>query len=400
MVKSSITTERLNKYEDTNNSSVAVRIRDGTDKWIYILGIYRQWKLIGDYNAFDTAGIKKQVDRLESQVYLINKMCSENSNCVIGGVINLDQYKDNNNSNRPEMKALKPIWEKCVLDNNLQQINFKNTWHMPGCKSSLLDLFYVSKPELAENISNDTNITSEHDRVIFNHHTKEVRSNPQFEVVRSYTNVTYDNLIGLLDENKNTKIQEMFNSQDPNLICDTYLAEMNKASKQLVRIKRVQKCKYQTKFWTKRLEAQRFEINYRTKLYRDNVTHEKFRELRKLKNRHSRDMRKAQKEFYTRKYNTHLGKWKCLKEEEDNTTKGLMKAEVDGKLENSPKILADKFSESVIDKVQTIRDELPKNNLTAETVFKELVPKVEEDLKLRLVTIKEVYNIISKSKPK
>ena len=109
MIRNEIEYERLPKYQDTNNSSIAVRIRDGDSNWLHLLGIYRQWKLVGEQNAFDTKGIKSQVERLESQVKLIEKMCSENSNCVIGGDLNLDQCKQNDHSNRPELKALKPI---------------------------------------------------------------------------------------------------------------------------------------------------------------------------------------------------------------------------------------------------------------------------------------------------
>ena len=55
-----------------------------------------------------------------------------------------------------------------------------------------------------------TNITSEHNGVVFNHYTKEIKTKPQLDVIRSYVEVNYGNLIELLDENKNTKIQEMF----------------------------------------------------------------------------------------------------------------------------------------------------------------------------------------------
>ena len=59
MIKKGIDHERLKKYEDNTNSSVAIRIKDGDSRWIYVLGIYRQWKLAGDVSATSTEGIKK-----------------------------------------------------------------------------------------------------------------------------------------------------------------------------------------------------------------------------------------------------------------------------------------------------------------------------------------------------
>ena len=45
MINRDIKHEKLAKYEDPLNSSIAIRVKDGNSKWLYILGIYRQWKL-------------------------------------------------------------------------------------------------------------------------------------------------------------------------------------------------------------------------------------------------------------------------------------------------------------------------------------------------------------------
>ena len=96
------------------------------------------------------------------------------------------------------MRALAPIWEECISDNNLIQLNFKDTWHMPGKRSSLLDLFYCTKPELVSNVDNTTNLLSEHDGVNLHIHTKEPEIKPQIEVRRDYRNVNSSNLLNLL----------------------------------------------------------------------------------------------------------------------------------------------------------------------------------------------------------
>merc|ERR1711954_440506 len=75
-------------------------------------------------------------------------------------------------------------------------------WHMPGRRSSLLDLFYSSKPELITNIENTTNLLSKHDGVSLHINTKEAQLKPQYEIRRNYTNVTSDKLLELLDKNK------------------------------------------------------------------------------------------------------------------------------------------------------------------------------------------------------
>ena len=44
-----------------------------------------------------------------------------------------------------------------------------------------------------------------------------------------YKDVTYGNLLELLDENKNPNIQAIFQSQDPNFIAETYIKEIKDA---------------------------------------------------------------------------------------------------------------------------------------------------------------------------
>ena len=59
MVGNHIKYERLNKYKNPLNSSIEIWVKDGSNKWLAILGIYRQWKLKGDNLANETEGICK-----------------------------------------------------------------------------------------------------------------------------------------------------------------------------------------------------------------------------------------------------------------------------------------------------------------------------------------------------
>ena len=78
MVRNDIKYERLHKYEDSENSSVAIRLKDGKNKWINLIGIYRQWMKKGEFNFCDTEGIRHQVNRLKAQTENIDKMVREN----------------------------------------------------------------------------------------------------------------------------------------------------------------------------------------------------------------------------------------------------------------------------------------------------------------------------------
>ena len=154
----------MTRFEDDQNSSIALRIKDGKGKWIGLFAIYRQWKIPGESNAFSKEGISRQVARLKVQVSNLERFCRFNKRNIICGDLNMDKYEEND-LDRPELKALEPTWEQFVSDFNLTQINHKPTWHMPGKSPSLLDIFYADCPNQIDCVQNVTNLLSEHDAV-------------------------------------------------------------------------------------------------------------------------------------------------------------------------------------------------------------------------------------------
>ena len=67
MIHKNLQHKRLHQFEDNLNSTTVLKFKDGKSKWVYLVSIYRQWKLKGDFNAFDNEGIKKQINRLKKQ---------------------------------------------------------------------------------------------------------------------------------------------------------------------------------------------------------------------------------------------------------------------------------------------------------------------------------------------
>ena len=43
MIRKHINYDRMRKYEDPLNSYIAIRVKDGSNEWLTIMGIYRQW---------------------------------------------------------------------------------------------------------------------------------------------------------------------------------------------------------------------------------------------------------------------------------------------------------------------------------------------------------------------
>merc|ERR1712081_107448 len=159
-------------------------------------------------------------------------------------------------------------------------------------------------------------------------HTKEPELKPQIEVRRDYKNVTSSNLLEWLHENQNPEIQSLFNTHDPNLATEIFNNEVNKAAKKLLIINKFQKKQHQCRYWNKFLEAQKKKVDYLNKIFRQTRSHEDYPLLRNAKNRLTKFTKSAKKEYYKKKYNTNLGKWKELKIEEGNENKTLVSANI------------------------------------------------------------------------
>ena len=68
--------------------------------------------------------------------------------------------------------------------------------------------------------------------------------------------MTYDNLMQIMDENSNKRIQSIFSSEDPQFIANTIANELNTAIKKLVIIRKEQVKKFHTPYWNQKLECQ------------------------------------------------------------------------------------------------------------------------------------------------
>ena len=104
--------------------------------------------------------------------------------------------------------------------------------------------------------------------------------------------------------------------------------------------------------------------------------------------------KKSDDEVLQEQIQNKLSKWKSLKEEEVQEDRSLSKAKINNKIITSQKKLAEEYADSFLKKLETIKEDLPSNNIVAEKVFKLLIPRNNNDIKIKEVPIKEVYKTI------
>ena len=218
-----------------------------------IVGTYREWKHPSDPDALSTQGIKNQIKRLEEIITLIIKVKARGYPVIWGGDMNIDRNIKNDINLRADLKELTPRFDDLLNTQGLVVVNKELTWSRPGRRKSLLDLFVLDNPQLVMKCINVVNIMSEHAGVSMTINVALKKKNQQFITTRNFKNLTWENLEPKIQEEKS--LNDLFATQDPNIVAENLLSGLNKIINKLAPPKRIQINKNSTPYWTSDLSA-------------------------------------------------------------------------------------------------------------------------------------------------
>ena len=243
------------------------------------------------------------MEKIESMISGIKSLRSCGA-IIWGGDINCDRLPNNDNMLRPDLRVITPIMDEIINRNNLAQLNFDSTWHRPGKKSSLLDLFYTDRPERVSNVQNVTNICSEHDGVSMTYDMKVCIRSPQFQVIRKYQNFVWTNVE--TDIQTDADLQSLFSETSPDVIAAKLLRGLNRVIRKHVFIKRIQIKKSSCPYWNEQLSESLAKVKQANKVSNVTGSVEHEREAKHLRNTHTRLMKKAAKEYNKNRFKNKM----------------------------------------------------------------------------------------------
>merc|ERR1711954_492447 len=105
---------------------------------------------------------------------------------------------------------------------------------------------------------------------------------------------------------------------------------------------------------------------------------------------------KKKKEYETKILKGIKSKWKFINE--NDVCKTPVYVKINGKYSSNQRLIAEKYSEHLIDKIDSLTNSLPDKRNEAMKVYSKLVERVEEDCVLKEITYKKVYKTIMKLK--
>ena len=134
------------------------------------------------------------------------------------------------------------------------------------------------------------------------------------------------------------------------------------------------------------------------RIARESGSYDDERAAKNKRNQHSRRIKQRIKTYYKEKFRNNLKRFKTLKELDDEQARGPTTIIKDGEEISSPKRIAEEMSRGFVEKVQRIRNKINGNRYEAIRSYKNAIPRNENDFKLEIVSVEQVYNIINNMK--
>ena len=188
-IHKSLEYKRRKDLENEINSTICIKIRRNKNRWACIVATYRQWTGMSTSCSYNSRSRSDGLARLNDLIDLYKKILNEGNDTVFCGDFNIDRLKENNPSDRYDLKLIIPVFEDFLIDNKISQLNFKATRHCIGQRSSLLDLYLTTSPDKCTNVHNIVNLSSEHEGVALTFKIKGAINKDQFSTIRNTRNI-------------------------------------------------------------------------------------------------------------------------------------------------------------------------------------------------------------------
>ena len=183
-IKNGLPIVQCRELESDNNSTMVLKFKENEVKSLYLIGSYHQWQHFGDPKAKSSEGINQQIVGMTQPGELISniKLKSQNNSLIWAVDLNVDKNPCDDNSMRPDLRLITPIFGEIIDKKDLAQLKLCNMWHRLGKESLLLDIFYTDKPQRAK----VPNIPFVHEGVRMEYNFKANMKRKQFFTKQNY----------------------------------------------------------------------------------------------------------------------------------------------------------------------------------------------------------------------
>ena len=383
---------RRTDLESSDIPCVIIEIQISTRKSKFLVGYYRQWKLLNSDNPHPSRSPIDQMHRFGMFRQVMESVAMLKKPFVIMGDLNLDRCHINNPYQRGDIKDTLPLLDSLIEDLNCTQLNWKPTRFRAGQRPTCLDLVISNVPAKIADISPVTNLTSEHEGISCKYSDSDFSCPEQFNCFRRYKNVTTTNILNCMNMELYNAI---FSMSEPDDIANNIINMMTETIDILAPIVKHQ-IRRKTTFQSQRTADLRSESKRLFKKFKRSNDIEDQRELKNTKNRLTRSIKADSKKEVEDELESNF--WKKVKKYKISENAVPTRVKVDDKLTSSPIVIATAFNEFFVEKVKKIRENIPKTSIDPIDILAAVVPKPASTFNFSPANTEEVYEVIKNMK--
>ena len=396
LIKSDITYERLKRYETDDNAMIVLKIKVAARRYMKAICLYRQWQIL--HKDEPNSGLPiKQLERLNPVMDLLRQFSSNNDELLLIGDINIDLWPPNDPSNRKDIKQIYNEYRSVMNELGICQLNFKPTRFRNHCSPSLLDHMFANHPQHVDSVETKLSVIADHCIISMQYHIKPLKIRPQFRRIRNHQLINSDIITEKIGENE--RLQRIFEEEDPDIIAETIIAEMNRIIEDIAPSKLVQ-IKGSLEPWSSS-DTEEVKNKAEEQLQKAITSGdiEDWRLFRSFRNQAFRFIEAAKRTFFIGRLNNTKNLWRefrSYKGENDNSSPTKV---IEGTKEiTSPKKMCNVFNDFFINKTKDIQAKFDDDDEGQLEILEKLVPKPKTTLDIDHVTIDEVYAAICRMK--
>ena len=405
IVREGLSVKLLREHMSDDISSIWLQILRKGPKKLIVGGTYREHRYMyqNDDSSNSPAAQLARWEKTTSQWMEAGR----GNDCILVGDCNVDLIEVNhqNYGNTPLHNSL----ENNIIANGFTQHIAGPTRFWPGCASTLVDHAWSNCSQKVINHRNLDRAASDHNVIEITVANKKKALIAQEVLMRKKMTITTEQLCEQLKEKDWTTLYETNDVDVANTILEENITSILNEVAPMVKIQP----KRNNKSWITKETRQQFterdRLRNRANTTRDDNDWELYRTAR---NTCSYLAKKDKRNYFTKKYEQceNQGEtsklYSITKKQLGWTTGGTPRSfQVDGKIVNSPKLLADIQNNYFVEKVEKLVSELPSEDSLPDPLeplkkaFGKLKNKDEiEPLIFKTVTEKTVVNLIKKLK--
>ena len=397
LIKSSLNYKRRYDLEDKNTCEIWVEITIGKSNKILLMGGYRTWSALKCQNIENSRSNKAQLDRFNITLKNWGKAMDECKDVIVCMDDNVDSSCNNRHNRRYDITNIYNILQDFINKYSITQCNHNYTRVTSHQQPSCIDKIYTNRPTKMTNIQTKDNIDSDHKYVLGRYMTNEQTYRPKFILKRDYKDLTTYNINDYIDRSE--YLNQIFTTQDTDFIAETIQMELNSIYNALAPGKLVQYRHDYLPYYNNEIKDEIKRCNdILTQAIKNNDPNY-WREFRNKKNLLNKEIKNLKSKYLKSKLTQKNNNWKFLKQyNKQEKCSPPMSIVINGNNMTSPKEIANISNNYFIQKIEKIRNEFFNDIVSPMEIVNKLIPRVEENLDIPLISIKQTIQLINNTK--